>query len=154
MKNWDWGALRQRFKDLGTYRYAALVVLLGVILILVAFKSSRWMDALRFTVGWASCYFPFFLIPRTLYLYHYLIPLMIGCMGMGASLDIYLSPRYRSMACVVICALAAFGFWLWMPFVYGKYMHDKDLMVWNKAWMEGDSAFQKAREEDQKETTS
>ena len=71
---------------------------------------------------------------------------------MGASLDIYLKPKYRGIACVVICALAVFGFWLWMPFVYGKYMHNRDLMIWNKAWIEGDAAFKRARDEDRNAT--
>jgi hypothetical protein len=30
-----------------------------------------------------------------------------------------------------------------MPFVYGKYMHDKDVMMWNPNWYQGDSAYKR-----------
>jgi dolichyl-phosphate-mannose--protein O-mannosyl transferase len=115
--------------------------LLGVLLVVGAVRSPRFLDALRFAVAWAACYFPFYLIPRTLYLYHYLIPLISGCMAMGAALDVWLAPRARGAAAVALCALAAFGFWLWMPLVYGKYMHDRDVMMWNKNWLQGDRAY-------------
>ena len=142
-----WGRSGQEIKCQGNV-FSYYFALLGVVVLSVAIKSPRYFEGLRFVVGWAACYFPFYLIPRTMYLYHYLIPLMLGCMGMGAALDVVLRPRYRGIVCVIVCACAIFGFWLWMPFVYGKYMHDRDIMIWNKNWIHGDEAYKKHRAED------
>lgn len=101
-----------------------------------------YLIELRFTIGWLASYLPFYLIPRTLFLYHYLIPLMIGCCAFGTSLEILIkSKRIRGIVAFVSWVLACFGFWLWMPFVYGKYSHDRDIMIWNQNWLHGDSQY-------------
>lgn len=116
------------------------------------FYARNWSDihkklvAFRFAFGWMVSYFPLFLVPRTLYLYHYLIPLMIGCCAYGASLDLIIrSPRTRGIVAFVTWALAIFGFYLWMPLVYGKYMHDRSVMFWNDNWLHGDEQYKLAR---------
>jgi dolichyl-phosphate-mannose--protein O-mannosyl transferase len=142
-----WGANGQEVKCHGNV-FSYYFALLGVVLVACNFRSPRYLQALLFVVGWAFCYFPLYLIPRTLYLYHYLIPLMIGCMAAGAALDICLPDKWRGVAAFWVCFLTAFGFWLWTPFVYGKYMHDRDVMMWNKNWYEGDAAYKRESEVD------
>ncbi|KAK8899399.1 hypothetical protein M9Y10_001715 [Tritrichomonas musculus] len=101
-----------------------------------------YLVELRFTIGWLASYLPFYLIPRTLFLYHYLIPLMIGCCAFGASLEILIkSKRIRGTIAFATWILAFFGFWLWMPLVYGKYMHERDIMIWNQNWISGDKQY-------------
>jgi hypothetical protein len=68
---------------------------------------------------------------------------MFGCMAVRVALDICLPDKWRGIAAFCVCFLTAFGFWLWMPFVYGKYMHDKDVMMWNKNWYEGDAVYKR-----------
>ena len=142
-----WGRSGQEIKCQGNV-FSYYFALLGVILLFIAIRSPKYFEAVRFSIGWAVLYFPFYLIPRTMYLYHYLIPLMMGCMAMGVALDVLLAPRYRGFVCVIICACAIFGYWLWMPFVYGQYMHDREIMIWNRNWIEGDAAFKRHRSED------
>lgn len=55
---------------------------------------------------------------------------MIGCTAAGTAIDEYFPRKWRGVIGFIACALAAFGFWLWMPFVYGKYMHDRGIMDW------------------------
>jgi hypothetical protein len=69
-------------------------------------------------------------------------------MAMGAAIDLFAPVKARGTVAVVVCALAAFGFWLWMPYVYGKYMHDRDIMIWNRNWVEGDWHYKSEREAD------
>jgi dolichyl-phosphate-mannose--protein O-mannosyl transferase len=88
------------------------LALLGLVAILFAF---RHVDCLKILLGYAFCYFPFYLMPRVLYLYHYIIPLMFGCMAFGAALEIYVPRRLRGIVFVVPVAAAAFGYWLWSP---------------------------------------
>jgi dolichyl-phosphate-mannose--protein O-mannosyl transferase len=137
-----WGSNGQEVKCHGNV-FSYYFAFFGVLALIVPLKRETLLRRLRFSVGWAMCYFPFYLIPRTLYLYHYCIPLMIGCMAAGAALDVYFPPKWRGMASFMICALAVFGFWLWMPFVYGKYMHDRAVMMWNPNWEHGDAVYKR-----------
>jgi dolichyl-phosphate-mannose--protein O-mannosyl transferase len=137
-----WGAGGQEVKCHGNV-FSYYFALIGVVAVLIPFKRENFFTRIQFTIGWAACYFPFYLIPRTMYLYHYLIPLMLGCMSAGVALDVYLPRKWRAAVAFVVCALAAFGFWLWMPFVYGKYMHDRSVMMWNPNWDHGDAAYKR-----------
>jgi dolichyl-phosphate-mannose--protein O-mannosyl transferase len=97
-----------------------------------------------FSVAWAGLFFPFFLIPRVLYNYHYLLPLIAGAMAFGALID-HLPRRLRGAVCVVAVAASAFGFWLWCPWSYGWRRHEHEKMVWNKNWMDGDRRYKYGR---------
>ncbi|OHS96069.1 Dolichyl-phosphate-mannose-protein mannosyltransferase [Tritrichomonas foetus] len=110
----------------------------------------KWLIALRFVVGYCVSYFPFFWIPRTLYLYHYLIPLIFGCMSFGAATEMLISARYRGIFVVFILSACAFGYWLWSPYVYGTKPHDKEMMIWTQRWIDGDEAHKLARIEHRK----
>jgi dolichyl-phosphate-mannose--protein O-mannosyl transferase len=114
----------------------------GVCALLFAFRSEKWLIAMRFVIGWAVSYFPFFLIPRTMYLYHYLIPLLIGCMAFGVALEIFVPPYFRGFVTVVASFLAVVGFVLWEPYCYGTKMWDKKIVIWNHNWLVGDQVHQ------------
>jgi len=111
----------------------------GVIFVLFGLRNKKWIQAMRFSVGWAVSYFPFFLIPRTMYLYHYHIPLMIGSCAFGASIDLFCPKFLRGLTAVIACFLAFVGFVLWSSFAYGQKPWDKHVIIWNDNWLYGDS---------------
>ena len=114
----------------------------SILAVLLGFKREKWEIAVRFAVGWAVSYFPFYLIPRSMYLYHYLIPLMFGCMCTGASIDLWLRPFWRGVAVVLIGTVVLFGFYLWSPLSYGTPHLNEKFIIWNSAWRYGDKYHQ------------
>jgi dolichyl-phosphate-mannose--protein O-mannosyl transferase len=84
-------------------------------------------------------YLPFFLVPRTLFLYHYIIPLIFGCACFGIALDFWMSDFWKAFVMVLVAALVIFGFSEWAPLVYAKKMSDGEYRsrMWNQAWMNG-----------------
>lgn len=107
--------------------------------------NEKWVKLFRFVVGYCVSYFPFYWIPRTLYLYHYLIPLIFGCISFGGMLDILVKGKIRGICIAIICLMCIFGFWLWSPYMYGTQPHDKEIMIWSRRWIDGDEDHIKAR---------
>lgn len=112
---------------------------------LITFMFEKWDIALRYIVGWAISYFPFFLIPRSMFLYHYLIPLMIGCISAGAAVDRIFPRVWVGIMLVVICLLCLFGFILWSPYSYGISHLDRKVTIWNDNWIYGDAYHRELR---------
>lgn len=108
-------------------------------------RMSVLSNNIRIVVGYAVSYFPFFLIPRVMFLYHYIIPLIFGCMAFGAFLDVTVRPKYRGLISCTVCCLAMFGYWLWAPYVYGTPRRDKEVTIWTKRWIDGDAEHQRLR---------
>ena len=107
--------------------------------------DNRYLLAFRFVFGWAVCYFPFYLIPRVMYQYHYCIPLIIGLMAFGSSLDLYFPRKWREIVAVVVIILAAFGFYMWCPLMYGTKQRDREISIWTKRWIDGNADHQSRR---------
>ena len=128
--------------------------LLGVFLCFFRIGKKNGARCLFIVFGYCACYFPFYLIPRVMYLYHYFIPLCIACMAFGAAIDSWLTPKQRGFVCVVFCAFALFGYWLWSPYVYAGPMRDRQRTIWNQNWIDGDQAHRKRREEYYKTKTN
>lgn len=122
----------------------------SLFLILFGFKRTKWDIGLRFLLGWVVSYFPFFLIPRSMYLYHYLIPLIFGCMCTGAAIEIWLPPKGRGILCVLLCALVIIGFIFWSPLSYGTPHLDTSFIIWTDRWQFGDKYHQKLAEDSRK----
>ncbi|OHT04610.1 Dolichyl-phosphate-mannose-protein mannosyltransferase [Tritrichomonas foetus] len=104
----------------------------------VTFWKPKWNISLRYVVGRIVSFVPFFLIPRSMFLYHYLIPLIIGCMSAGAAVDNLFSRKWVGIMLVVVCVLSAFGFYLWSPYAYGTSHLDRDITIWHDNWVHGD----------------
>ena len=119
--------------------FSYYLAFIGVVSVIFGYKNKKWLVALRFVLGWAFCYFPFFLIPRAMYLYHYLIPLLLGARSYGSAIDIFISKQYRGSIAVLSCFLCFMGFVLWSPYVYGYDPWDKHVTIWNDNWQYGDS---------------
>jgi dolichyl-phosphate-mannose--protein O-mannosyl transferase len=106
--------------------------------VLFAFKKRNYKWAIPFVVGWCVSYFPFYLIPRSMYLYHYHIPLIFCCCTAGIFLDLWLPPFWKQFIAVIMCLLVVIGFILWSPFAYGSFHMDRSIIIWNDNWMFGD----------------
>ncbi|KAH0785840.1 Dolichyl-phosphate-mannose-protein mannosyltransferase [Histomonas meleagridis] len=114
----------------------------GVFALFFAWFSEKWLIAIKFSLGWCVSYLPFFLVPRSMYLYHYLIPLMLGSCAFGAAIDIFIPQFLRGIVAAFVCFLVIFGFILWAPYTYGLPGWDKDVVIWNKNWNTGDAVHQ------------
>jgi dolichyl-phosphate-mannose--protein O-mannosyl transferase len=68
------GSSREEIACMGNV-FSYYLAFIGVCALLFGYHRDKWFLGLRFVMGWAVSYFPFYLIPRTMYLYHYLIPL-------------------------------------------------------------------------------
>jgi dolichyl-phosphate-mannose--protein O-mannosyl transferase len=132
-----WGSGKQEIACMGNV-FSYYFAFAGVCSLVFGFRDERWLLAMRFVVGWAVSYFPFYLIPRTMYLYHYLIPLMIGCLAFGASVDIFIPPFLRGFIVVVAAFLAITGFVMWSPYSYGTTHWDTKVTIWTSNWVTGD----------------
>jgi hypothetical protein len=85
--------------------FFSLLVVFGL------YGRPKWDVAMRFVVGWS--FFPFFLIPRSVYLYRCLIPLMFGCMAAGAAVERACPHPTSWIAVVALSPLVLSGFYLW-----------------------------------------
>ena len=111
----------------------------GLFINFIFIKSEKWDIALRYIIGWVVSYFPFFLIPRSMFLYHYLIPLMIGCVSCGIAVDRILPRLWVGIFLVIICLLCFTGFIIGSPFSYGIPHLDKKITIWTNNWIYGDA---------------
>jgi dolichyl-phosphate-mannose--protein O-mannosyl transferase len=119
--------------------FSYYLAFIGLFLVIFAKKDPKWVMGMKFVVGWAASYFPFYLVPRVMYLYHYLIPLALGSIAFGCGLDLVVPPLFRGFVAVFACVLAIVGFFLWSPFCYGTPLWDRAVTIWNKNWIEGDA---------------
>lgn len=144
-----WGRDGKEIRCLGnvfSYYFAFFGVILACFnFIRKDYRNFRYLNNIKYTIGWCVCYFPFYLIPRVMYQYHYCIPLMIGLMSFGASLDIFVPKKWKGTLAVIVIILTAFGFYLWSPLMYGTKQHDRDITIWSKRWIDGNAEHQSRR---------
>jgi dolichyl-phosphate-mannose--protein O-mannosyl transferase len=100
-----------------------------------AIRPWNWSVVSIAPIGWALSYLPFFLVPRTLFLYHYQIPLLFGFLSLGYALHI--TGRVGVYIGVVVVMLGLFGFAYWSPFVYAYPVADRARLIWNRNWADG-----------------
>ena len=117
------------------------LVFISIICSLFSCKCKKYYLAIRYIVGWSVSYFPFFLVPRTMYLYHYIIPLIFGIMNIGALMDLWFTPFWRGFVGVFVMFIALIGFYLFCPFSYGIKHVDRLLLEWSERWENGDEYF-------------
>lgn len=98
-----------------------------------------WRNALL-VWGWVVSYFPFVLIPRTMFLYHYLIPLMFGIMNLVAIIEnLFKFDRVVQSSVVVSVSILCFlCFLFFSPWAYGMKCPDcRDTRMWTERWVHG-----------------
>jgi dolichyl-phosphate-mannose-protein mannosyltransferase len=88
--------------------------------------------------GWAVSYFPFVLVPRTMFLYHYLVPLMFGVMNLVAVADKWPPNGYKAGVVLSITFLCFLCYLFFAPWGYGIRCPDcKSTRLWTERWMHG-----------------
>ena len=66
----------------------------SISIILTLFFPSFWFsNGMYWLLGWAVSYFPFLLIPRTMFNYHYLVPLVFAVMTEASLIDAIFSGK-------------------------------------------------------------
>lgn len=116
---------------------------ISICIIPFSFKSKRYLYGLRYFIGWVVCYIPFFIIPRSMFLYHYQIPLIFGCMTTGAFVDIVIKPGFRGVVSMIIVLLCGCGFYIWSSYCYGTSHFHHHKTIWNNNWIYGDAFHRK-----------
>ncbi|KAH0787144.1 Dolichyl-phosphate-mannose-protein mannosyltransferase [Histomonas meleagridis] len=114
-------------------------VFIGIVLtvILAPFRVPDYRNAL-FTWGWAVSYFPFILVPRTMFLYHYLIPLMFGIMNLVTILDNMFSMKHKYGVIAAVALVCFLSYAFFSPMAYGTPCPDcKYSRVWTDRWRQG-----------------
>lgn len=88
--------------------------------------------------GWIFSYFPFFLVKRALFLYHYQISLIFAVINFGFVTS-------NSIISGICLLLSLFGFCYWKPLLYGTFLTENELKekVWIRRWRYGNIHHQK-----------
>lgn len=115
---------------------AVLGAFLGLALSIAAFWYKNW-NLLQISI-WPFAYFsswlPFALVPRILYVYHYLIPLMFGVLSFATFIDVAFQ-NHRVVSSCLFTLLIISGFILWIyytPWLYAMSGYDWDSRKWYK----------------------
>ena len=66
-------------------------ILLTLFILIFGFKNPQLWQHIIWPIGYAVSLFPFILVPRTTYVYHYLISLIFGVLSLSVFLDILFS---------------------------------------------------------------
>lgn len=92
-------------------------------------------------VGWILTYIPFFLIPRDLFLYHYVSALLFSIVVMSIFLFDYIpllqAPKRRVFAFSLLVGIFIVGFIFIAPLSYGLNLNDAEYnsRVWFQSWI-------------------
>jgi dolichyl-phosphate-mannose-protein mannosyltransferase len=100
--------------------------------------KSGWQNWL-FVWAWAVSYLPFLRIPRTMFHYHYLIPLMFASLNASAFVSFAFRNRFVRSALCAFCVILTFLCYLYFsPLIYGTDCPDcTRTRSWVKAWGSG-----------------
>ena len=110
--------------------------LIGTV-ISIFFKKADWRNMLL-CLGWLVSYFPFLLVPRTLYLYHYLIPLMFGIMNLVTLIENIFNLQHRAYLMVTLTILCFICYLYFSPWAYGiKFPNASQIFLWSYRWVIG-----------------
>lgn len=115
------------------------LTIVGVFLVFIFIRKPNYWNSISMSIGWAINYLPFYLIPRSMYLYHYHIPLMFAIMAFGSLIDFIDNIRFKWLVVSIFSIVAIYGYYYWSPFVYGYPIKNEFSIVWNDNWIYGDS---------------
>ncbi|EAY12685.1 hypothetical protein TVAG_117070 [Trichomonas vaginalis G3] len=116
--------------------YYASSISLGLTMILIFFKLDHRHFFLLF--GWIVSYIPFVLIPRVMFLYHYIIPLFFAVMNYSALIETILPQKLANFVLFVTIIVCCYGYWYFSPYVYGSFCPNCDQKkIWDERWING-----------------
>jgi dolichyl-phosphate-mannose--protein O-mannosyl transferase len=99
-------------------------------LFLGGLMNEKTVDAIGFVVGYWASFLPFAFVPRTLHLYHYLVPLIFLILSFVAFVEAVLNLRAAAFTLVTFSMIAILGFVLFFPIQYGIETQDPGFMIW------------------------
>ena len=106
-------------------------------LILWPFGLADYRNGL-FLLGWLVSYLPFVLVPRTMFIYHYLIPLMFGILNLCTLVENMFKGELRYFVNVSITLASLSCFIYFSPFIFGLPCQGcMDTKIWTKRWEYG-----------------
>lgn len=119
-----------------TYWSTSTVLILTPILALT--RKLDWRVIVTF-FGWAFSYLPFIMVPRAMYLYHYIVPMFCASMNLGAVMECMFinHPRILFLLNVLVCCLSVLCTWYFAPWIYGYPYLDTDKLHWLRRWEKG-----------------
>ena len=117
-----------------TYWMSSICLLLTVIGFV--FGKCDWRNALLLW-AWSVSYFPFLLVPRTMYMYHYLVPLMFAIMNTCVLIYNVLPRKVAEYIMTVVLILCLLVYFFFSPWIYGYECKDCGGRMWLKQWHEG-----------------
>ncbi|KAH0791719.1 Dolichyl-phosphate-mannose-protein mannosyltransferase [Histomonas meleagridis] len=102
------------------------------------FKRAGWQNLL-FMLSWAVSYIPFLGVPRTMFHYHYLIPLMFASMNLSALIDRMFRLRsVRGFVCMTLIILCVLCYLYFAPWIYGTECPNcTATRIWWSRWNQG-----------------
>ena len=139
-----WAGFNHEIQCLGN-PFVYYFVFLSLIISLIYYKNEKYAITFRNIVGWSVSYFPFYLVPRTMYLYHYIIPLIFGCINAGMILDFIRKPFWKGFISTFIVFFILLSFYIYSPFSYGT-VHIENELIIPRRWYEGDDVYKQIRD--------
>jgi dolichyl-phosphate-mannose--protein O-mannosyl transferase len=118
-----------------------LSVIVCALLPAVFFWTSRefredWARISAFPLAYCASLFPFALMQRQIFFYHYIIPNIFGMLTWVAGVDVLMKKAeyIKGMALAYSQIGTALAFFFWSVWTYGIKMEDFDIRLWNKRW--------------------
>lgn len=111
----------------------------GIALTFVAaiFRKIDWRNILL-TWAWAVSYFPFVLVPRTMFMYHYLVPLMFAIMNMCTLIHTALPVGVSDSIMMLVLVLSIACYVYFRPWIYGLHCPScASTHMWSHHWNKG-----------------
>jgi dolichyl-phosphate-mannose--protein O-mannosyl transferase len=95
-----------------------------------------WVETAAFPMASCASLFPFALMRRQIFFYHYIISHLFGMITCVAVLDRFLAQfeRIEGMVLAYSQILAVLTFYFWLVWTYGIQKEDFDIRLWNKLW--------------------
>jgi dolichyl-phosphate-mannose-protein mannosyltransferase len=128
--------------------YVYVMVFYAIIVLTFCAPLNQHCGHLLMLFGYSVSYLPFFLIKRAMFFYHYHIPLLFGCMAVGALEDLLFGRKFRILATAGTVFAAFRGFLTWYPFVYGISTMASRRLIWDERWVLGDEVHKRLGEAD------
>ena len=97
-------------------------------------RNSSLLQACIWPIGYFSSWLPFALIKRSIFVYHYLIPLMFGVLCFSTFTDIILQKHKTFRSCFfTLLNISCFICWIFFtPFLYSMVGYDWGIRMWYK----------------------
>jgi dolichyl-phosphate-mannose--protein O-mannosyl transferase len=91
-----------------------------------------WTNLAIWAAGYLASLLPFALIPRVIFVYHYLVPLIFGVFAFATALDVLLArfPVAKNCFFVIWCVVALSSWVFFAPWCYAMTGYDWGIRTW------------------------